>query len=90
MKCLAPCQSDPSQLILTYFGIWTPMGHDNTGAKFVRSRSRGFGGTRGAIFRLAWDMAYNSLPCTTLQAVKLLWCIFIYSYCNYITQAGKN
>jgi hypothetical protein len=42
-----------SQPFLTYFGIWTPVGHETTGAKFVRSRSRGFGDTRGAIFRLS-------------------------------------
>jgi hypothetical protein len=52
-KSSAPCQSDPSQPILTYFGIWTPVGHETTGAKFGRSRSRGLGATRGVIFRLS-------------------------------------
>jgi hypothetical protein len=52
-KSSTPGQSDPSQPILTYFGIWTPMGHETTGAKFGRSRSRDFGATRGAIFSLS-------------------------------------
>jgi hypothetical protein len=50
---MAPYQSDPSLPILTHVGMWTLEGHETTGAKFVRSRSRGFGATRGAIFRLS-------------------------------------
>jgi hypothetical protein len=47
------------------------MRHETTGAKFFRSRSRGFGATRGAFFRFPfeWDMTYNNLPCTTVQAL---------------------
>jgi hypothetical protein len=52
-KSSAPCQLDLMQPILTYFGIWTPVGHETTGDTFVRSRSRGFGATRGTFFRLS-------------------------------------
>ena len=47
------------------------MGHETTGAKFGRSRSRGFGATgmRSFGFPFEWDMAYNNLPCTNVQAV---------------------
>jgi hypothetical protein len=59
------------------------MGHETTGAKFGRSRSRGFGATRVRFsgFPFEWDMAYNNLPCTTVQAV-IFFCFF--SKCHYL------
>jgi hypothetical protein len=46
------------------FWYLDPMGHNTTGAKFGRSRSRGFGATRMRFsgFPFEWDMAYNNLP----------------------------
>ena len=47
------------------------MGHGTTAAKFGRNRLRGFGDIGGQFsgFPSAFDMAYNNLPCTTVQAV---------------------
>jgi hypothetical protein len=58
-KTLGTCPSDPSQLILTYFGIWTY-------TRYGRPQSRG---VRFSSSPVAWEMAYNNLPSTTVQAV---------------------
>jgi hypothetical protein len=71
-KSSASCQSNHSQPILIYFGICTPVGHETTGANLfvpghVVSELRWM---RFSGYPFEWDMAYNNLPSTTVQAVK--------------------
>jgi hypothetical protein len=69
------CQSDPSQTILTYFGIWTPVGHETILAPNLVVPGHVVSEIRGVQFSgfpFEWNMVYNNLPCTTVQTVIAL------------------